>query len=45
MKSEKFLSFGLAAAMALASSSTFAVGDAKKGKKVLKNANLAILWK
>jgi cytochrome c2 len=36
MLSRKFFSFGLAVAIALASSSAFAIGDAKKGKKVFK---------
>ena len=36
MTSRRSLSFGLAAAIALASSTAFAGGDSKKGKKVFK---------
>jgi cytochrome c len=36
MNKGKFLAFGLATAMALASGAAFADGDAKKGKKVFK---------
>ena len=36
MMSEKIISFGLAVAITLASSTAFASGDAKKGKKVFK---------